>query len=385
MKPNIANRWNSLPILVRLIMALGAVLFLTNVCFRLYHTIYLYYYQKKIQYPLVTYVQPKKQGVSETIILPGNLIAWHDTDVYSRVNGYIKKWYVDIGSQVKKGQLLAIIDTPELMAQYHYAKQKYLALKAKNHLAQLTAKRWQGLVKSDSVSIQETDEKVNLAQAIYADMLSAKAEKNRLQELIKFRKVTAPFSGTISDRNIDIGTLVNSGNQTNGERALFHLVKGDLLRLYIKIPQIYQHDFSPGLEVDLQFKQFPHKIFKARLLNMADAIDLSSRTLLTQFVVDNHEHLLLPGSYTTVHFCVSTHKNAFRIPINTLLFRQEGTQVAVITSQNTIHLKSVKIFRDFGNDVEISKGLEENDMVVINPFDDIFENQTVVGKPRETV
>lgn len=385
MKQNIINKWNLLPHPLRWILILGIILFVINVTFRLYHMINLYYYQKKIQYPLVTYVLPQKAGVSETIILPGNLIAWHDTDVYARVNGYVKKWYVDIGSHVKKGQLLALIDTPELMSQYRYANQKYIALKAKNNLAQLTANRWKALVKSDSVSIQETDEKVNHAQAIYADMLSARAEKNRLQQLVKFRRVIAPFSGTISDRNVDVGTLVNSGNQTNGVRALFHLVKPDLLRLYIKIPQIYQHEFTKGLEVDLQFQQFPHKIFKAKLLNMADAIDLSSRTLLTQFVVDNKEHLLLPGSYTTVHFCVSTHKKALRIPINSLVFRQEGIQVAVVKPNQTIHLKSVKIYRDFGNDVEISKGLHENDKVVINPFDDIFENQKVIGKLRETI
>ncbi len=376
---NIKYLYKKAPIFLRvLFIILSCVLFL-NIGMRVSNSLELYFHQIKVSLPVVKLIQPVKKNASEEIILPGTLMAWHDTNIYARINGYVTKWYVDIGSVVKKNDVLAIIDAPEMNAQYRLAKEKYNALKAKNNLAQITATRWKNLLKTDSVSQQETDEKVNLADSTYADMLSAKAEKNRLKEIVKFEQVRAPFSGIISDRHIDIGSLVNSGSNTNSQQPLYHIVKSDKLRLYVKIPQIYMNKFPLGLVVTLKFSQYPKKEFEAKLIRTANAIDLTTRTLLTQFVIHNPEQELLAGSFTTVFFTIPFSKDSYRIPVNALLFRKEGIQVALLKNKETIHLQAIHIYRDFGEFVEVTRGLTEYDDVVLNPSDDIYENQKVVG------
>lgn len=361
-----------------LFIILSFILFL-NIGIRIFNSLELYFNQIKISLPVVKLIKPVKKIASEEIILPGTLMAWHDTDIYARINGYVTKWYVDIGSVVKKNDVLAIIDAPEMNAQYRLAKEKYNALKAKNNLAQITATRWKNLLKTDSVSQQETDEKVNLANSANADMLSAKAEKNRLKEIVKFEQVRAPFSGIISDRHIDIGSLINLGSNTNSQQPLYHIVKSDKLRLYVKIPQIYMNKFPLGLVVKLKFSQYPKKEFEAKLIRTAEAIDLTTRTLLTQFIIHNPKQELLAGSFTTVFFTIPFSKDSFRIPVNALLFRKEGIQVALLKNKETIHLQDIHIYRDFGEFVEVTRGLTEHDDVVLNPSDDIYENQKVVG------
>jgi len=361
-----------------LFIILSFILFL-NIGIRIFNSLELYFNQIKISLPVVKLIKPVKKNSSEEIILPGTLMAWHDTDIFARINGYVTKWYVDIGSVVKKNDVLAIIDAPEMNAQYRLAKEKYNALKAKNNLAQITATRWKNLLKTDSVSQQETDEKVNLADSTNADMLSAKAEKNRLKEIVKFEQVRAPFSGIISDRHIDIGSLINSGSNTNSQQPLYHIVKSNKLRLYVKIPQIYMNKFPLGLVVKLKFSQYPKKEFEAKLIRTADAIDLKTRTLLTQFIIHNPKQELLAGSFTTVFFTIPFSKDSFRIPVNALLFRKEGIQVALLKNKETIHLQDIHIYRDFGEFVEVTRGLTEHDDVVLNPSDDIYENQKVVG------
>jgi len=367
------------PIFIRVLFVILSVILFLNIGMRVSNSLDLYFHQMKVSLPVVKLIQPVKKNASEEIILPGTLMAWHDTDIYARINGYVTKWYVDIGSVVKKNDVLAIIDAPEMNAQYRLAKEKYNALKAKNNLAQITATRWKNLLKTDSVSQQETDEKVNLADSTFADMLSAKAEKNRLKEIVKFEKVRAPFSGIISDRHIDIGSLVNSGSNTNSQQPLYHIVKSDKLRLYVKIPQIYMNKFPLGLVVKLKFSQYPKKEFEAKLIRTADAIDLTTRTLLTQFVIHNPKQELLAGSFTTVFFTIPFSKDSYRIPVNALLFRKEGIQVALLKNKETIHLQDIHIYRDFGEFVEVTRGLTEDDDVVLNPSDDIYENQKVVG------
>ncbi len=367
------------PIFIRVLFVILSVILFLNIGMRVSNSLDLYFHQMKVSLPVVKLIQPVKKNASEEIILPGTLMAWHDTDIYARINGYVTKWYVDIGSVVKKNDVLAIIDAPEMNAQYRLAKEKYNALKAKNNLAQITATRWKNLLKTDSVSQQETDEKVNLADSTFADMLSAKAEKNRLKEIVKFEKVRAPFSGIISDRHIDIGSLVNSGSNTNSQQPLYHIVKSDKLRLYVKIPQIYMNKFPLGLVVKLKFSQYPKKEFEAKLIRTADAIDLTTRTLLTQFVIHNPKQELLAGSFTTVFFTIPFSKDSYRIPVNALLFRKEGIQVALLKNKETIHLQDIHIYRDFGEFVEVTRGLTEDDDVVLNPSDDIYENQKVMG------
>jgi RND family efflux transporter MFP subunit len=312
---------------------------------------------------------------TETIILPGNVQAWHDATIYARTNGYIKKWYVDIGTQVKAGQLLAEIETPELDAQLRQANADLITAQANNTLAQTTAKRWQALLKTDSVSKQETDEKVSAAQANAALVNAALANRDRLQELVGFERVIAPFDGVITSRTTDIGSLINAGS--NQQRPLFHLSQVNPLRVYVKIPQNYSSRVVPGMTVELTFAEHPGKKFAATLLDTAQAIDPISRTLLAQFRVENDNDELLPGGYTEVHLKFLSQPNSVRIPVNALLFRAQGLQVGEVDSDSRVHLKSVSISRDYGNVVEINSGLETGTQIIINPSDSLIDGQKV--------
>ena len=313
---------------------------------------------------------------TQEIVLPGNVQAWHEATIYARVNGYIKKWDTDIGAHVKAGDLLAEIVAPELDAQLRQAEADLKTAEANNALAQSTALRWKSLLKTDSVSKQETDEKVSSALANVAVVNAARANRDRLLELVSFERVVAPFDGIITSRTTDIGSLINAGSG-NTLRPLFHIAQANPLRVYVRVPQNYSTYIKPGLVVDLFFSEHPGKIYQAKLLDTARAIDPVSRTLLTQFVVDNSDYQLLPGGYTEVHLKLPTHKGTVRLPVNTLLFRSEGLRVGILDGDSRVILKAVKISRDFGNYVEINSGINPGEKVIVNPSDSLLSGQKV--------
>lgn len=326
--------------------------------------------------PVVSTI-PAAPGPSvEEIVLPGNIRAWHEATIYARTNGYIKKWYVDIGSRVKTGDLLAVIESPEIDAQLAQSEADLNTATANQNLAKSTAARWVNLLKTDFVSKQETDEKVSAAKAMTARVISAKANRDRLRQLVGFERIVAPFDGVITSRTTDIGSLINAGS-SNTAVELFRIVQANPLRVYVQVPQNYTSSIKPQMTASLHFAEHPGKIFSAKLLQTADAIDPGTRTLLTQFKLDNSSGTLLPGGYTEVHLKMPVSKQLIRLPVNTLLFRAQGLQVATVNADHKIVLKSITVSRDFGKMVEVSSGLTSGERVVVNPPDSIYNGEQV--------
>lgn len=320
----------------------------------------------------------------EEIVLPGNVQAWHEATIYARINGYIRKWHVDIGSRVKIGDLLAEIEAPEVDAQLQQAEADLRTAIANEILAQITAKRWLNLVKTDSVSKQETDEKVSTAKAMTATVIAAQANRDRLKELVGFERVIAPFDGIISSRTTDIGDLINAGSGTMAV-PLFRLVQVNPLRIYVQIPQTYANNINRDMIVSLYFAEHPGKNFSAKLLQTADAINPRTRTLLAQFIASNPKGELLAGGYTEVHFKMPLSKQLVRIPVNALLFRAQGLQVGVVDSNNKVTLRKITLSRDFGTQVEVDSGLKAGDRVVLNPPDSLFNGEKVRLQEKKTL
>lgn len=325
---------------------------------------------------VVSVITAKQVLGSEKMVLPGNVVAWHEAPIYARTNGYIKKWFVDIGSHVTTGELLAEIEAPEVEAQARQAAADVNTAIANNNLAQSSALRWANLLKTNSVSKQEADERKSSALALEAAMIAAKANLDRLNQLVSFERVVAPFDGVITARATDIGALINAGSSPTG-MPLFRISQTSPLRIYVKIPQSYASRLQPGMKVKLHFAEHPNTDFSAILSTTAKAIDPDSRTLLAQFTTQNKDGKLLPGGYTQVEFSFPIPSHTVRLPINTLLFRAEGLQVATVDKDNKIVLKPITINRDFGIEVEVVTGINAGDSVVVNPSDSIANGDLV--------
>lgn len=322
----------------------------------------------------------------DEIVLPGNVQGWHYTTIYARTNGYTIDWKVDVGAHVKEGDLLATIATPEVDAQLRQTEADLKTAIANYQLAHTTAVRWKFLLKTNSVSKQETDEKVSAEKADAAIVASTRANRDRLRELVSFQKVVAPFEGIITSRTTDIGRLINAG--AGGPMPLFKIAQANPLYIYVRIPQIYSTRIVPDLTVSIYFAEHPGKSFQAKLLNTAQAIDASTRTLLAQFQVDNADYTLLPGSYTEVHLRIPGIATHVRIPVNTLIFRAQNMQVASVVDDNKVQLKSITIRRDFGDSVEVVAGIAPGDQIILNPSDAIFNGQKikiVTPDPKDTI
>jgi RND family efflux transporter MFP subunit len=331
---------------------------------------------------LVAVLVIKPGPASEEVVLPANVQAWHDASIFARSNGYVKQWYVDIGSRVKKGDLLAELEAPEVNQQLQQAEADLNTAIANETLAAITAKRWLNLLKTHSVSKQETDEKVSNEKATRALVNAARANRDRLRYLVSFQRVVAPFDGVISYRNTDIGALINAGSGSN-VYELFRIVQSNPLRIYVQIPQIYTSNIKPDMTVTLRFPEYPGRTFPAKLLQTADAISVATRTLLAQFMTDNAKGELLPGSYTEMHFDMPLSQKLIRIPVNTLIFRSKGLQVGTVDSNDRVVLKSITISRDFGKEVEVNSGLQAGERVILNPPDSIFNGQKVRVVPEK--
>lgn len=329
--------------------------------------------------PVVTTIKPRVQAIGEELTLPGDVRAYADAPIYARTSGYLKSWKVDIGTRVKKGDLLAEIDAPEIDQQLLQAQADLATAIANAKLARSTAERWIEQRKSDAVSQQETDEKIGEAAAREALRDSAHANVERLRELQGYKRIVAPFSGVITVRNIDIGTLVNAASGVE----LFHITANEKLRVYIQVPQIYTAHIKSGLEASLEFAERPDQRFTGKLVRSADAIDNETRTLRAEIEVDNSTAKLLAGSYARVHLKLPV-QSALRLPVSTLIFRRDGLQVATVNAQQQIHLQSIQLGRDYGTEVEVVAGLKAEDAVVNNPPDAIAEGQTVrVAAPQQ--
>src|SRR5215475_13548921 len=326
--------------------------------------------------PAVTVVQPKRSADGQEIVLPANVQAFKDAPIYARTNGYLRRWYADIGARVKAGQLLAEIDTPEVDQQLHQARADLATAEANMHLSEITASRYQGLLKSDSVSQQDADNATGDFAAKKAIVQSAQANLRRLEELQSFEKIYAPFDGLITARNTDIGQLIDSGSASGPKSELFHIAAPGKLRVYVNVPEIYSRAAKPGLKADLTLDEFPGRRFEGTLVRTADAIDLSSRTLRAEIAVDNLTGELLTGAYAAVPLKLPGNVSTFTIPVNTLLFRSEGLRVATVKG-NTAELIPVTLGRDFGSDVEVLVGLNGDENLIVNPPDSLVSGQPV--------
>ncbi|MFY9752291.1 MAG: efflux RND transporter periplasmic adaptor subunit [Candidatus Acidiferrales bacterium] len=327
--------------------------------------------------PTVAVIHPKRGAPEQEIVLPGNIEAFTDSPIYARANGYLKKWYFDIGAHVKAGQLLAEIESPEVDQQLLQARADLNTAQANYHLAQITADRYQDLKSTDSVAKQDVDNAVGDFEAKKAMVASAQSNVGRLEQLQSFEKVYAPFDGVITARNVDIGALIDSGASGGPQKELFHMAATRTLRVYINVPQMYSQAARPGLTADLTLTEFPGRRFPGRLVRTSGAIDQASRTLLVEVDVDNADGTLLPGAFTQVHLKLPETTPTYILPVNTLIFRSQGMQVATVGDDNRAALKTITISRDFGPMVEVSTGISDADAVILNPPDSLVEGERV--------
>lgn len=330
---------------------------------------------EKLALTTVAVVKPSAEPSSDELVLPAQLQAYVESPIYSRTNGYLLHWYKDIGAHVKKGDLLADIDTPEVDQELSQAKATREQIAAQQELAKTSAERWANLRKTDSVSQQEADQEINAYKQSQANLAAADANVRRLQQMESFKHIYAPFSGVITQRNTDTGALINAGS--SGQKGLFNLAQVDPLRVYVSVPQTYSPSIRQGMAAYLQLEEYPGQKFAGKVARTADAIDPATRTLNTEVDVDNRDGRLLPGAYAQVHFAVPVQTIRMSVPVNTILFRPEGPRVAVVGPNQRIQLKAVIIGRDFGTKLEILGGLEPSDNVVLNPADSLEEGQPV--------
>jgi RND family efflux transporter MFP subunit len=302
--------------------------------------------------------------------------AYVESPIYARTNGYLKKWYHDIGSRVRQGDLLADIDTPEVDQQLSQARADLNTAQANANLSKITATRYQELIKTDGVSKQEVDNAVGDLEAKVANVRSSEANVRRLEDLESFKHVYAPFSGVITRRNVDTGTLINAGNGGTTQQ-LFSLAQTDPIRVYVSVPEAYAPSIRAGLGAFLELTQYPGQKFEGKVVRTAESIDPGTRTLLTEVDVPNHAGALLPGGYSQAHLQVKVTGARLAVPVNALLFRSEGLRAVVVDANHKTHLKPLTIGRDYGTTLEVLQGLDPDDWIVLNPADSLDEGQEV--------
>ena len=325
--------------------------------------------------PTVSVVEPSHDAGKRELVLPSNVQAFYDAPIYARVSGYLKKWNVDIGARVKAGDVLAEIETPELDQQLRQAQADLATAIAKEKLAETTDKRWQNMLVSTSVSKQEAEEKSGDYEAKKAAVNAERANVDRLEALSGFKRITAPFNGTVTARRTDIGALINAGSGSGNE--LFRVADTHKLRVYVNVPQTYASDIKVGMHAQLQLPEQPGQSHDAVVVSNTNSISESSRTLLVQLEVDNADGKLMAGSYADVHFDLPQAQGVLQLPVTTLLFRQHGMTVATVGKDDKVLLKNVQIGRDFGTKVEVVNGLAPTDRVIDGPPDWLADGDKV--------
>jgi RND family efflux transporter MFP subunit len=326
--------------------------------------------------PTVAVFHATVESTDEDLVLPGAMQAYVESPIYARTNGYLKKWYHDIGSRVRQGELLADIDTPEVDQQLSQARADLNTSQANANLSKITAARYQELIKTDGVSKQEVDNAVGDLEAKVANVKSAEANVRRLEELESFKHIYAPFSGVITRRNVDIGTLINAGNG-GASQQLFSLAQTDPMRVYVSVPEAYAASIRARLGAYLELTQYPGQKFQGTVVRTAESIDPGTRTLLTEVDVPNHNGALLPGGYSQAHLQVKVSGARLAVPVNALLFRSEGLRAVVVDANHKTHLKPLSVGRDYGTSLEVLQGLDAADWIVLNPPDSLEEGQEV--------
>jgi RND family efflux transporter MFP subunit len=326
--------------------------------------------------PSVSVVSPQRSAPSQEIVLPGSVQPFISSPIYSRTNGYLKKWYVDIGAHVKKGQLLALVETPEVDQQLLQSRSNLATAQANLKLAEITRNRYQGLLATHAVAQQDVDNADGTYNANKAIVEANQANVKQLETLQSFEKIYAPFDGIVTARNTDIGDLINSGNSGNVKTDMFHISQPGKLRVYVNVPEQYSKAATPGLTAELTLAEFPGRQFQGKLVRTSNSIIFATRTLTAEIDVDNPTGELLTGSYTEVHLKVPGQASSYVVPVSTLIFRSQGLQIAVVNN-GTIALTPVTPGRDFGTQIEIVAGLKGDESMVINPPDSIVSGQKV--------
>jgi RND family efflux transporter MFP subunit len=342
-------------------------------------------YTDTVAAPPVSIEKPVVQQSAQEIVLPGNMQAFTQAPIYARTTGYVKGWYRDIGSHVSKGELLAVIETPELDQQLAQARADLATAQSNVTLAKTTADRYQDLISKNAVSQQDTDTAATQLQSGTTLVNSALANVRRLEELQSFERIVAPFDGVITTRNIDIGQLITAQGSTTtagagtvtGSKEIFDISVVRTLRVFVNVPQIYAPDAKNGVIASLTLPQYPGRTFKGKLVRSSNAVDPATRTLLAEVDVDNPSGELLPGSYTEVHLHTSSAAPALIVPVSALILEPDGLHVATVDANSIAHLTHVSSGRDFGTSVEILSGLEPGQGVVANPPDSLTDGEKV--------
>jgi membrane fusion protein, multidrug efflux system len=330
--------------------------------------------------PSVAVVHPLAEKPDEELVLPGSLQAFKESPIFARTNGYLVRWNKDIGSRVKKGELLAVIDTPEVDQELNQGRAARQQILSQMELAKISAERWENLRKTDSVSAQEADQQTSGYQQSKANLVASDANVRRLEQLESFKNVYAPFSGVLTRRNVDPGALINAGSAAGKE--LFDMAQVDTLRVYTSVPQAYAPYIKTGGKVIVTLQEFPGEKFTGLVARTAESIDPATRTLLTEVDVVNKDGRLLPGSFGQVHFAVGSNVLKLTVPVNAMLFRAEGPRVAVVGPDHKVQLRPLNIGRDYGTSLEVLGGLELSDQIIINPSDSLDDGQQVnVAQP----
>ena len=339
--------------------------------------------QKEVegQHDTVKVLFPERSEGGQSLVLPGNVRADLDAPIYARVSGYLKEWRTDIGAHVRKGQVLAEIETPELDQEILRARADLASAESNWEIADITSKRYQNLLASDSVSHQEADEKAADAKAKHDILNAVRANLQSLLAEQSFQRIVAPFDGVVTERNTDIGKLIASGS-SNGQ-PLFRVVDSRKLRIYVEAPQSYSHLIAPGMTVQVTFPEYPSRQFAATVVGTSDAIREASRTSTVEVLLNNKDGKLLSGSYAEVHFNLSSPSGVFRLPVSALLFRSDGLQVATVGADNRVVMKAITITNDLGRTVEVGSGITASDMVIDSPSDSIAQGDVVRVKKRD--
>ena len=327
--------------------------------------------------PSVSVVQPKPAAPAQEIILPGNMQPFISSPVYARTDGYLKKWYFDIGAHVKAGQLLATIQSPEIDEQLSQARSTLATAQANLNLAEITKTRYEAMFQKHAVAQQDRDNAEGTYSANKAMVDADMANVRHYEALVSFEKVYAPFDGVITARNTDIGDLINSGSTSTPKTDLFHVAQTGTVRVYVNVPEEYSRGIKPGAtEADIVLAEFPGQKFPGKVVRTAEAINGTTRTLLTEIDLPNPGNTLLTGSYAEVHLHIPSANSTFLIPVSTLIFRSERLQVGVVRN-GKVELADLTPGHDFGSDIEVVAGLKADDQVVMNPPDSLVSGQQV--------
>ncbi|MDD2324743.1 MAG: efflux RND transporter periplasmic adaptor subunit [Alphaproteobacteria bacterium] len=325
--------------------------------------------------PTVSVVKPSPLPSSAGLLLPAEIKPWVEAPIYARASGYLKTRHVDIGSRVEQGQMLAEIEAPELQQQLEQAKAQLAQAEAAKDLSKITAERWEKLVKSSGVSEQDNAEKQADYKLKTAAADSARAELHRLEELVSFTRIVAPFSGTITTRNVDVGDLIAAGSA----KELFHLSQTEKLRIQAQVPQTMAHQISVEQAAEMLIPEMSGRVFTAKIVRTAGAMAADSRTLLVEMEVDNEKQEILAGSYAQVRFLEIKNDETLTLPSNAIAFRSDGPQIALVDQGGKVALKPVKLGRDYGKTIEVLTGVKSSDRVIVNPSDSLTDGSSVTA------